>query len=1110
MGEIKKKCAAIGLSLALAVSAIWQGMPVQAEEYSVQESSPGQVQEKEESDLEISSKAVNSYHDIDEAPPVSVKEYEESHIPQDVSEGLESKYAPSGWADSENTTLPAVRNQNPLGTCWAHSIMSMIEMNLWKQGNFGFYFTDMSEFQSVFFMNHDWTDPLGLCSGDNFRTIDDKNSTALSPDWYNNGGNTSYAKFMLMDWVGAVSEIDYPDTAYNVLVKDKGNAYLNDSYAISKDKVHVQNVNVINSEDSDVIKQMIKEYGAVGISYYDNIDYYNEDTSAYYNDCDTTANHAVAIVGWDDSFDVSNFNTENITTAPAGNGAWLIRDSWGQDFGKNGYFWLSYYDKSLAKVAYSLDVVYKSDYAKDENYYDNNYQYDGGIDTTKMSFNDSVPGIEEANVFTASGKEVLKAVAIYAGANYSYDIKVYNKLSDKSNPLSGDPVASANGSQTYEGYHTVKLNNSVILNEGDIFSIVVKLKNNNSGPTEFAIDGTMNDGWIYSEAEAKENQSFYRPDIDSHAWIDAGAEGFNLRIKAYTNHYAEKPIASISFNEYSYNIKLGGTYNLAADMTVEPAEHDDKIIYSSSNEDSVTVDSNGVVTALKPGDAIITARALAGGAQTSVDIHVVFGENPITDITIAKTEHEMRKGETYDLAADMTVEPTDHDDLISYSSSDKSIAAVDDKGLITAVKIGDAEITATSYTKKIAKRIKIHVIPSEKPAESITLSKEQIILLEGDTEKIDATLTPADSDDAITWTSGNTDIATVDADGTVTGVTKGKTTVTATTDSGKSASCAIKVRKKRGEVISCVYNKLPKKIYKFNTYKISLSNAMAKLSPTKIDWVLSKGNKDNIVLTPVGENGKDGCDLYVKQVASARNRGEKLKLEATVTYIKTTKKGQITKAKIYRRPTTSYNLSYELELDTEDITITKKGDTIQLNTIFNDGEAEDQPTKTKVKWMITDASGKKDRYGSRVVSVNNKGIIKSKGPGVTYVTAFALDSYVKASRSYTVSDTIKVTCVPVTSVSFPEASLSLAKAATADLKAKLVFNNGTEEPFNKDGMKLKWTSSNKRSVSVNSKGVVKVTNKATAGETCKITVQATGGVQRGQTAPQATIDIIVQ
>lgn len=184
----------------------------------------------------------------------------------------------------------------------------------------------------------------------------------------------------------------------------------------------------------------------------------------------------------------------------------------------------------------------------------------------------------------------------------------------------------------------------------------------------------------------------------------------------------------------------------------------------------------------------------------------------------------MNVKETYNLAEKISVEPENHTDKIIYSSNNKDIASVDNAGLITALKPGDIVITAKSYVKGVTANIAIHVLSSGKPAESITLSKEQITLLEGDAEKIDAILTPIGSEDEITWSSDNPEIATVDTDGNVTGVVKGKAIITATITNGESASCVVKVKKRRGETIICTYDKIPKKIYKFNTYKISPSN----------------------------------------------------------------------------------------------------------------------------------------------------------------------------------------------------------------------------------------------------------------------------------------------
>ncbi|HBA96895.1 MAG TPA: hypothetical protein DCZ23_02185 [Lachnospiraceae bacterium] len=1010
MREIKKRCCAIGLSLALAVSVVWQGMPVQADEYMADEAGSGQITEKEQMDLEISRKMVNNYRDVDEEPPASVSEYKD-YFPQNYALRLDEKYDPR--KDEEiAASIPAIRNQSPFGTCWAHSAMAMVEMSLLKQGMLPSG-EDMSEFQTVFFMNHDWPDPLGLCSGDNFHVIKQgSGSTALSPEWYTSGNNTTYTKFMLMDWVGAVSEVKEPAAKYSVLQAEKNSAHLDDSYAISKDSAHVQDVYVINSSDRDIVKQMISDYGAVGISYFDNDTYYNSKKAAYYNYESRSTNHAVAAVGWDDNFDASNFKT-----TPPGNGAWLIRNSWGDWYGESGYFWISYYDTSLSTSAYAVKAVSSDDKSS---YYDHNYQYDGGISLASGNYSS---GVEEANVFTAQGKEVLKAVAIYTNANYDYDIKIYKNLTDKSDPVSGTEVTSTSGTQLFEGYHTVELEENVSLNPGDVFSVVVTLKNNNSGYTYYAVDNDYNGSWIYSDAEAQEGQSFCRAAGSNSAWMDLGKQReANLRIKAYTINDAKNPITSIDIKEAEHTMKAGEIYNLSSDgnMDVQPSGTDDTVIYYSDNESVAKVATDGAITAVRPGDAVITAEAFAGTGKDSIKINVSL----------------------------------------------------------------------------------------QKPAETITLSKDEITLSIGNTKKIEAVLTPEDTDDYVIWTASGSAIATVDEEGNVTGVSEGTAVVTATTISGKQADCTVNVKSRAGDTIECTFDKLPKKLYKYNTYKIALSNTMKKLSPEKIEWKTGRGTAGNIILTPVGEGGKDGCELYVQQVASSKNRGEKLRIDATVSYIKTGKKGQTPKTKIFKRPATSYNMSYNIELDKRSISFTEKKSSVTLGASFNESKPDDQPTNTKLKWMVTNSVGVKDKNGRRIISVNGKGVVKPKGPGIAYVTVFAADSYDKASKSYKVKDTIKVTCVPVTTVSFSPASLSLKKTETVNLKEKIIFNGG-QEPYNKDKMKLKWSSSSKKNVSVNGKGVAKVAKKAAAG-TYTIKVQATGGVPKGQTVPEATVNIVVQ
>ena len=117
----------------------------------------------------------------------------------------------------------------------------------------------------------------------------------------------------------------------------------------SKHIFHIANVafqyipSVSNASvyDNNTLKKAIKNYGAVATSIYWGGSY--ESTSNYYCGVSKDCNHAITVVGWDD-----NYSTNNFKTAPVGNGAWLIKNSWGTSNGDKGYYHVSYYDRNFA------------------------------------------------------------------------------------------------------------------------------------------------------------------------------------------------------------------------------------------------------------------------------------------------------------------------------------------------------------------------------------------------------------------------------------------------------------------------------------------------------------------------------------------------------------------------------------------------------------------------------------------------------------------------------------------------------------------------------------------------------------------------------------------
>ena len=418
--------------------------------------------------------------------------------------------------------LPDVRNQGKYGSCWAHSSMALAELSLLKHENITI---DLSELHLAYFMYNTETDPLGGTEGDHV------GYDATERELLNMGGNLTYSSLIFASWMGPVSEETLP---YSQADAVNEGTYVPGKELAYNSVAHLKSAYYINSEDVDEIKKIIMENGGVGRSYYHNESYYNSTHYSYYNNYYTKTNHAVTIVGWNDNFPKANFKS----TAP-GDGAWLVRNSWGTNgYGLKGYFWISYYDKSLSDTAYAFNFVS----SESEEYYDNNYQYDGGVKTSYYYYYDT-PTIYSSNIFTAvNDKEVLKAVGFLTGkTNLDYTVNIYKNLTDSNNPESGELVSSAGGSTAFEGFYTVKLDKDVELNKGDVYSVVLKITCQDGSNAYVCYDKDTNSSdWLICTTSAKEGQSYVKR--EKSAWSDIGISKGNVRIKAFTDNYRSEEI----------------------------------------------------------------------------------------------------------------------------------------------------------------------------------------------------------------------------------------------------------------------------------------------------------------------------------------------------------------------------------------------------------------------------------------------------------------------------------------------------------------------------------------------------------------------------------------
>ena len=434
--------------------------------------------------------------------------------------------APAKYSAVEQGYITSVKNQGNWGTCWAFSSTAISEASLIKEfpDKFNAENTDLSENLLSYMLSHPALYGQLNSSGDT-ATYNEGSTYYLEY-----GGNVWAAGLGLMNGIGPYNESsDYPYSEYNTPSIAEKNFTESEYYEVRNSSVAkitgVYQAHINNNSDNDEFKQLIMDYGAASLSYNENHtdNKFGEDGSSYYyNPNEYTSNHAVTVVGWDDTIPASSFKT-----TPAGDGAWLIKNSWGEYSRDNGYFWLSYYDKSISGVGVAYDFTV--DGADD--YFDTRYSYDGG--NSLASFGYSRPDIYGANVFTADEDSYVTGAAAYTSAGNNIELSVYTGLQNASDPTSGTKSAVATMSNVkYEGYYSLKFDTPVKVKKGESFAIVAKITKDSGTVRIYSEYGFSMYGLTY-DLKANKGESFYTYN-PSYGWFDCTDSGKNnLMIKAY-------------------------------------------------------------------------------------------------------------------------------------------------------------------------------------------------------------------------------------------------------------------------------------------------------------------------------------------------------------------------------------------------------------------------------------------------------------------------------------------------------------------------------------------------------------------------------------------------
>ena len=450
---------------------------------------------------------------------------------------LESAYIPSGILTD---SYPSIRNQSPYGTCWGFAPTSLAELSVLNNDG---TLLDLSELHSVYFAYH-------------YTSADGKDGVKYLPtasyNYLSMGGDSSFIYHAYANWVGVADEKTAPYSGAAATLESG----LSNDIAMN-DSAHLRNFYIVNKADRKYIKQLIKEYGGVGMSYYDDNQYYDYSTNSYYSTVSDNTNHAISVVGWDD---------DKVTNS-SNKGAWLVRNSWGSDeYSHFGYFWMSYDEPSIYDRVYALDCVSDTG-SSDDDFYDHNYQYDlsaysqyGWIGTGTSS--------TIANIFTATGTQSLKAVGVETqNPNINYTVNIYTDIANSSNPESGTLVRTQTGSFTYQGFHTIKMDNPLTLTKGKTFSVVIKLESmDGKSGAYYVMESKYNLGNAASwYCGGEKGQSFYY----NYGWRDmVESMGANVRIKAYTDDVQiQKPSAPSGLSVSNTIASLTLKWNAVTDAT---------------------------------------------------------------------------------------------------------------------------------------------------------------------------------------------------------------------------------------------------------------------------------------------------------------------------------------------------------------------------------------------------------------------------------------------------------------------------------------------------------------------------------------------------------------